>query len=54
MVLTDFSSLLDVESVGDESEVGVDKSERLGDVLLDVVARVENQLHPSTEKKHNK
>lgn len=48
MVLTDFSSFFDVESVGDEGEVGVDKSEGLRHVLLDVVAGVENQLHPAT------
>jgi len=28
--LTDFSSLLDVEAIGDESEVGVDESDGFG------------------------
>lgn len=47
--LTDFSGLLYVESVGDESEVGVDESQSLGHVLLHVVAGVEYKLQPATQ-----
>lgn len=50
MVLTGFSGLLYVESVGDESEVRVNEAESLGHVLLHVVAGVEHQLQPSTKQ----
>ena len=46
--LTDLAGLLDVEPVGDEGEVGVQGAEGLRHVLLDVVSRVEDDLHPAT------
>lgn len=46
-LLTGVSGLLDVESVGHKSEVGVEESEGLRNVFLHIVAGVENELHPS-------
>ena len=44
---TDFSGLLDMESVGDEGEVGVHKSHELGDALLNGTSGVEEHFNPS-------
>ena len=44
---TDFSGLLDMESVGDEGEVGVHKSHELGDALLNGASGVEEHFNPS-------
>jgi len=41
------SSLLDVESVGDEKEVGVDEADSLRHVLFDLRAWVEDELDPA-------
>ena len=46
-MLTGFSGLFDVESVGHEGEVGVEEPEGLRNVFLHIVAGVENKLHPS-------
>ena len=47
MVLTDLSRLLHVESIGDEGEVGVNKSQCTRHISLNVVSWVEDQLHPA-------
>ena len=46
---TYFSWLLDVESVGDESQVRVNETEGLWNVFLHIGAGVEDELHPSKE-----
>ena len=45
--LTCLSCLLDVESVSDEEEVGVDEAHRLTDILLKPGAWVEAELDPA-------
>lgn len=44
---TSVSCSLNMEAVGDESEVRVDESEGLGKVLLHIVSGIEDELQPS-------
>lgn len=44
---TDFSALLNVESVGDEGEIWVHESHEVGNLNLKVIFWVEDQLDPA-------
>ena len=49
--LTDFSSLLNMESVCHKSEIWVEKSHSVGDLKLELVSWVEKELDPSKKEK---
>lgn len=49
--LTDFSSLLNMESVGNESEIWVEESHNVGHLQFEFVSWVEKELDPSKKEK---
>ena len=50
--LTNLSGLLDVESIGDECQVWMSKSHEVGNLHLNLVSWVEEQLDPTKYEKH--
>ena len=46
-LLTNFSGFFNVETISDEGKVRMNESEGIGDVLLNIVTRIEHKFQPT-------